>query len=78
MPLTAKACIEHHWCGSIITIKVPVVYMVRDTMILMWATHFKGHWKGTGTKFLISKFLITKFLITKFLITKFLSNKVPK
>ncbi len=34
--------------SSIITINVPVVHMMRDKMILIWANPFRGPLEGVG------------------------------
>ncbi len=47
-----RCTIEYIWCGidraSLITINVPVVFMVRYVMVLRSA--YKGHWKGWALK----------------------------
>jgi hypothetical protein len=36
------------WLTEIVTINVPVVYMVRGVMILMWENLFRGPLEGVG------------------------------
>jgi hypothetical protein len=42
-----------------INVPVPVVYMGRDEMILMWATFIEGHWNGWALK--VETFLGSKW-----------------
>jgi hypothetical protein len=39
------------WLTEIVTINVPVVYMVRGVMILMWENPFRGPLEGVGPEY---------------------------